>query len=66
MYFIIMDIVPVHIPPLFHAVDLQIQVYSLSLYSESKSLQTLQIVALVHSVQLLLQAKLLYHIIYIL
>ncbi len=45
------------IPPLFHAVDLQIHVYDDSLYAESEPEQAVQTVALVHPVQLLLQAK---------
>ncbi len=51
---------PVHIPPLFQAVDLQAHVYVGSLYAESAPLlQVVQIVALIHPLQLLLQAKLL-------
>jgi hypothetical protein len=51
----------VHVPPLFHAVDLQTHVYDGSLYAESDPLHPMQTVALVHPVQLILQAKLLYH-----
>ncbi len=47
---------PVQIPPLFHAVDLQIQVYAGSLNDESEPLHPVQIVALVQLVQLVLQA----------
>ncbi len=47
-----------HVPPLFHAVDLQIHVNVGSLYSESEPLHVVQTVSLVHPVQLLLQAKL--------
>jgi hypothetical protein len=46
-----------HIPPSFHAVDLQIHVNVGSLYSESEPIHSLQIVALMHLLQLLLQAK---------
>jgi hypothetical protein len=56
----------VHVPPLFHAVDLQIQVYAGSLYAASEPMHPIQTVALVHPVQLLLQAKLLNHIFLIL
>ncbi len=50
-----------HIPPLFHAVDMQTHVYAGFLYSASEPIQPVQTVALVHPVQLLLQAKLLVH-----
>jgi hypothetical protein len=50
-------LIPMHIPPLFHAVDLQAQTYAESLYSESVPLQPRQKVAFVHYVQLILQAK---------
>jgi hypothetical protein len=53
---------PMHIPPLFHAVDLQTHVYAGSLYIASKPIHPVQTVALVHPVQLLLQPKLLEHI----
>ncbi len=46
-----------HVPALFHAVDLQIQVNVGSLYVESEPLHTVHAVALVHYVQLRLQAK---------
>ncbi len=46
-----------HIPPLFHAVDLQTHVYAGSLYNESEPLHPVQIFVLLHSVQLLLQTK---------
>ncbi len=46
-----------HVPPLFHAVDLQTHVNNGSLYVESKPLHDVQIFLLVHEVQLLLQAK---------
>ncbi len=46
-----------HVPPLFHAEDLQMHVYPGSLYAESKPLHPVQTVALLHYVQLLLQAK---------
>ncbi len=45
------------VPPLFQAVDLQIHVYVGSLCVESEPLHVVQIVALVHAAQLLLQAK---------
>jgi hypothetical protein len=44
-----------HVPPLFHAVDLQTHVNVEFLYSESAPLHSVHIVALVHAVQLLLQ-----------
>ncbi len=44
------------VPPLFQAVDLQIHVNAGSLYTESLPLHPVQIVALLHPVQLLLQA----------
>ncbi len=47
-----------HIPPLFHAVDLHIHVNTGSLYAESEPLHAVQTLALVHPVQLVLQAKL--------
>ncbi len=47
-----------HIPSLFHAEELQIQVSVGSLYIESLPLHPVQKVALVHPVQLLLQTKL--------
>ncbi len=46
-----------HVPALFHAVDLQTHVNNGSLYAESKPLHDVQIVALVQEVQLVLQAK---------
>ncbi len=46
---------PVQVPALFHAVDLQTHVYVGSLYAESAPLHPVQAVALVHPVQLLLQ-----------
>ncbi len=46
-----------HVPPLFHAVDLQEQVNKGSLKAESVPLHPVQIVVLVHPVQILLQAK---------
>ncbi len=46
-----------HVPPLFHAVDLQTHVNNGSLYVESEPMHDMQIVALVQEVQLLLQAK---------
>ncbi len=48
---------PVHIPPLFHAIDLQIHACVASLYPESEPLHPVQLVILVHPVQLMLQAK---------
>ncbi len=45
------------VPPLFHAVDLQPHVNAGSLYVESELLHPVQIVAVVHPVHLLLQAK---------
>ncbi len=47
-----------HVPPLFHAVDLQIHANAGSLNSESEPLHAVQAVTLVHPVHLLLQAKL--------
>ncbi len=47
---------PVQIPPLFHAVDLQIQVNAGSLNDESEPLHPVQKVALVQPVQFVLQA----------
>ncbi len=55
-----------HVPPLFHAEDLQSHVYAGSLYAESEPLHPVQIVALVHPVQVILQAKLLYENFYFL
>jgi hypothetical protein len=48
----------VHVPPLFHAVELHIQVNVGSLKAASEPLHTVQTVALVHYVQLLLHAEL--------
>ncbi len=53
----IIFIIPVHVPPLFHAVVLQIHVNAGVLYAESGDLHVVQTVALVHAVQLLLQTK---------
>ncbi len=47
-----------HVPPLFHAVELHIQVNVGSLKAASEPLHTVQTVALVHYVQLLLHAEL--------
>ncbi len=47
------------VPPLFHALDLHMHVNPSSLYAESELMHAVQTVALVHPVQLLLQAKLL-------
>ncbi len=47
-----------HIPALFHTVDLQIQVNAGSLKAASEPLHTVHTVALVHYVQLLLHAEL--------
>jgi hypothetical protein len=47
----------VHNPSLFQEVDLQTHVDTGSLYAESVPLHVVQTVALVHPVQLLLQAK---------
>ncbi len=46
-----------HVPPLFHAEDLQIHDYVRSLCVESEPLHVVQTVALVHAVQLLLHAN---------
>ncbi len=54
--FICKFLLPVQIPPLFHAVDLQIQVNVGSLNDESEPLHPVQIVALVQPVQFVLQA----------
>jgi hypothetical protein len=48
---------PVHVPPLFHAVALQAHVYAGSLCAASEPLHTVQTVSLLHFVQLLLQAN---------
>jgi hypothetical protein len=50
--------IPVQIPPLFHAVDLQMHVNAGSLYSKSEPVHPIHTVALVQSLQLLLQANL--------
>ncbi len=47
-----------HVPALFHAIDLQIQVNVGSLNAASEPLHAVQTVALVHYVQLLLHAEL--------
>ncbi len=47
-----------HVPALFHAVDLQLQVNAGSLKAASKPLHPVHSVALVHYVQLLLHAEL--------
>ncbi len=47
-----------HVPPLFHAVDLQVHAYVVFLNAESEPLHPVQAVALVHPVQFELQAKL--------
>ena len=47
-----------HVPTLFHAVDLQLQVNVGSLKASSEPLQPVHSVALVHYVQLLLHAEL--------
>ncbi len=49
-----------HIPALFHPVDLQIQVNVGFLKAASEPLHTVHTVALVHYVQLLLHAELKY------
>ncbi len=54
--FQIILIKPLQIPPSFHAVDLQIQVYVGSLYAESTPLHPVHIVASVHPVHVILQA----------
>ncbi len=43
-----------HVPPLFHAVDLQTHVNIGSLYAESEPLHALQTLSFTHPVQLLL------------
>ncbi len=45
-----------HIPPLFHALDLQIHADSGSLNAKSEPLHAVQSDSLVHPIQLLLQA----------
>ncbi len=45
-----------HVPPLFHAVDLQKHAIAGSLNAESEPIHDMQAVALVQLVQLLLQA----------
>ncbi len=47
-----------HVPALFHAVDLQTHVNAGSLCIASKPIHAMQTVELVHSVHLLLQPKL--------
>jgi hypothetical protein len=47
-----------HVPALFHAVELQIQVNVGSLKAASEPLHTVHTVAFVHYVQLLLHAEL--------
>jgi hypothetical protein len=49
-------LLPVQIPPLVHAVDLQMQVNVGSLNDESEPLHPVQIVALVQPVQFVLHA----------
>jgi hypothetical protein len=44
------------VPPLSHAVDLQLHVNAGSLYDESVPLHPVQIVSLMHPVHLILQA----------
>ncbi len=56
MYFIKNIFIPMHVPPLFHAEDLQTQAYAGSLYAESDPLHPVQLVSLVHPLQLLLHA----------
>jgi hypothetical protein len=51
-------IIPKHVPALFHAVDLQIQVNVGSLKAASEPIHAVHTVALVHYVQLLLHAEL--------
>ncbi len=48
---------PMHVPSLVHAVDLQAHVNCGSLKAESEPMHPVQTVALVHVVQLLLQAN---------
>ncbi len=55
-FIIIIFIIPVHIPLSFHAVDLQLHVNAGSLCKVSEPLHVVQIIALVHNVQLLLHA----------
>jgi hypothetical protein len=47
---------PVHVPPLFHAEDLQLHVNAVSLSAESLPTHPVHRVALMHPVHLLLQA----------
>ncbi len=47
-----------HIPPSFHAVDLQLHANEGSLYDESDPIHPVQTIALMHPVQLILHAKL--------
>ncbi len=46
-----------HIPPLYHDIDLQTHVNAGSLYAASEPRHPVQTVALLHPEQLLLQAK---------
>ncbi len=52
------NFLPIHVPPLFHAVDLQAHAYVVFLNAESEPLHPVQVIALVHPVQFELQAKL--------
>ncbi len=58
MHFLKKNFLPIHVPPLFHAVDLQAHAYVVFLNAESVPLHPVQAVALVHPVQFALQAKL--------
>ncbi len=53
-----------HVPALFHDVDLQIQVNVRSLKAASEPLHTVHTVSLVHDVQLLLHAELKYNFVF--
>ncbi len=57
IYLLLKFLLPVHVPPLFHAVDLQIHVNAGSLNVESEPIHPMQAVALMQPVQLILQAK---------
>jgi hypothetical protein len=58
LHFFKNNFLPMHVPPLFHAVDLQAHAYVEFLNAESEPLQPVQAVTLVHPVQFALQAKL--------
>ncbi len=58
MRFVKNNFLPMHVPPLFHAVDLHAHAYVVFLNAVSEPLHPVQVVVLVHPVQFELQAKL--------